>query len=90
MIPKHHTGVFSVTTADQRKGRIVLDYSTGDKTCRFSDGLAQRRVGAWVIPRFETYSWSKVESVGNFRAYCQSSIKKKPQGNGYDLQFSIK
>lgn len=89
LITKHHKGSFRINTWDENKGRVAFDYSTGDKACRFSGGIAQRRVGAWIIPHFETYSWSKTESVGNFHAYCKSSITKKKQGKGYDLRFVI-
>ncbi|MFJ5299472.1 hypothetical protein ACIQAL_23490 [Pseudomonas sp. NPDC088368] len=88
-IPKHHTGFFRINTWDEQKGRVIFGYTTGDKTCKFSGGIDQRRGAGWIIPTWETFSWSKTESVGNFHAYCTSSIKKKEQGKGYDLRFVI-
>lgn len=90
MIPKHHTGAFRVHVWDERKGRINFKYSTGEKTCRFSGGLGVRRMGAWIISRYEVYTWSKASSVGNFHAVCLASIVKKAEGKGYDIRVSMK
>lgn len=90
MIPKHHSGTFRVNVWDDRKGRVRFKYSAGEKTCRFVGGLGQKRVGAWLIPQYETYLWSKAVSVGSFHADCQATITKKAQGKNYDLRVTMK
>jgi hypothetical protein len=89
-IPRHHSGKFRVKVHDEKRGRISFSYTTGEKSCLFSGGIDQKRVLNWLIYEYETYSWARAKSTGNFHAACTASIKKKVWGKGYDLRFTIK